>query len=70
MLQDVLTDQLKDLLHAENQLVRALPKMAKAAKDEQLKSAFSMHLGQTKLHVEPAKTSLRNAGGARQREAL
>jgi ferritin-like metal-binding protein YciE len=55
MLQEVLTDQLKDLLHAENQLVKALPKMAKAAKDEQLKTAFTDHLEQTKGHVERLK---------------
>jgi Mn-containing catalase len=55
MLQQVLTDQLKDLLHAENQLVKALPKMAKAAHDEQLKSAFQDHLEQTKGHVERLK---------------
>jgi len=55
MLQEVLTDQLKDLLHAENQLVKALPKMAKAAKDTQLKSAFSDHLEKTREHVERLK---------------
>jgi Mn-containing catalase len=55
MLQEVLTDQLKDLLHAENQLVKALPKMAKAAHDEQLKSALQDHLEQTKGHVERLK---------------
>src|ERR1700751_2332951 len=55
MLQEVLTDQLKDLLHAENQLVKALPKMAKAAHDEQLKTAFQDHLEQTKGHVERLK---------------
>ncbi|HEY1756506.1 MAG TPA: ferritin-like domain-containing protein [Bryobacteraceae bacterium] len=55
MLQQVLTDQLRDLLHAENQLVKALPKMAKAAKDDQLKAAFTDHLEQTKGHVERLK---------------
>lgn len=55
MLQQVLTDQLRDLLHAENQLVKALPKMAKAAKDDQLKVAFTDHLEQTKGHVERLK---------------
>jgi Mn-containing catalase len=55
MLQQLLTDQLKDLLHAENQLVKALPKMAKAAHDEQLKTAFQDHLEQTKGHVERLK---------------
>jgi ferritin-like metal-binding protein YciE len=55
MLKRVLTDQMKDLLHAENQLVKALPKMAKAAHDEELKTAFQDHLEQTKGHVERLK---------------
>src|SRR5204863_122866 len=36
----------------ENQLVKALPKMAKAASSQQLKDAFEKHLEQTKTHVE------------------
>ena len=38
LLQELLTEELKDLLHAENQLVKALPKMAKAAKDPDLQN--------------------------------
>src|SRR5205807_9835770 len=52
MLQELLTEELKDLLHAESQLVKALPKMAKAANSEELKTAFEEHLEQTKGHVE------------------
>jgi len=52
MLQELLTEELKDLLHAENQLVKALPKMAKAANSEDLKTAFEEHLEQTRGHVE------------------
>jgi len=55
MLEELLTEQLQDLLHAENQLVRALPKMAKAANNDELKSAFQEHLEQTKGHVERLK---------------
>ena len=55
LLQELLTEELKDLLHAENQLVKALPKMAKAAKDPDLKSAFEDHLEETKGHVERLK---------------
>ena len=51
-LQDLFVDQLRDLYNAENQLVKALPKMAKKATDEQLKSAFEDHLDQTRTHVE------------------
>lgn len=55
VLQDVLVEQLKDLLHAEGQLVKALPKMAKAAHNDELKTAFQSHLEQTKGHVERLK---------------
>ena len=51
-LQDLYVDELRDLYSAENQLVKALPKMAKAATDEQLKTGFLDHLEQTKGHVE------------------
>src|ERR1039458_2051031 len=44
-------EELKDLYSAENQLVKALPKMAKAASSEELRSGFEEHLGQTKEHV-------------------
>jgi ferritin-like metal-binding protein YciE len=55
MLEQLLNEQLQDLLHAENQLVKALPKMAKAANNEELKGAFQEHLEQTKAHVERLK---------------
>ncbi|HTW63244.1 MAG TPA: ferritin-like domain-containing protein [Bryobacteraceae bacterium] len=55
LLQELLTEELKDLLSAENQLVKALPKMARAAKDADLKQAFQDHLEQTKEHVERLK---------------
>ena len=51
-LQDLFVDQLRDLYNAEKQLVKALPKMAKKASDEGLKQAFTMHLEETKGHVE------------------
>ncbi|MFL5330738.1 MAG: ferritin-like domain-containing protein [Gemmataceae bacterium] len=51
-LRDVLVDGLKDLLNAENQLVKALPKMAKAASSEELREAFTEHLDQTRTHVQ------------------
>lgn len=41
-------ETLKDLYSAENQLIKALPKMAKAAKNRQLAAAFNQHLEQTK----------------------
>ncbi|MDP9172743.1 MAG: ferritin-like domain-containing protein [Planctomycetota bacterium] len=51
-LQDLFIDQLKDLYNAENQLVKALPKMAKAASSPELQEAFTEHLEETKGHVE------------------
>ncbi len=50
-LQDLYMEQLKDLYNAENQIVKALPKMAKAATSEDLRRAFEEHLEQTKNHV-------------------
>ena len=51
-LKDLYIDELKDLYNAENQLVKALPKMAKKASAPELKEAFEDHLKQTKTHVE------------------
>ena len=51
-LQDLLVDQLKDLYNAENQLIKALPKMAKAATNPQLQQAFTDHLEETKEHAQ------------------
>ena len=45
-------EELKDLYNAENQLVKALPKMAKAASSEELREGFEEHLEQTKGHVQ------------------
>jgi ferritin-like metal-binding protein YciE len=51
-LDELLADQLKDLYSAETQLVKALPKMAKAASDETLREAIESHLEETKGQVE------------------
>jgi ferritin-like metal-binding protein YciE len=51
-LQELLVDELKDLYSAENQLLKALPKMAKKASSEQLKEAFTGHLKETEGHVK------------------
>lgn len=44
--------ELKDLFSAESQLVKALPKMAKAASSDELRAGFEKHLEQTKVHVQ------------------
>src|ERR1043165_4114120 len=51
-LEDLFHHELKDLYSAENQLVKALPKMAKAATNEELKAGFEEHLEQTREHVQ------------------
>jgi ferritin-like metal-binding protein YciE len=51
-LHDLYVEQLHDLYSAETQLVEALPKMAKAASNVQLKTAFTEHLAQTKNHAQ------------------
>ena len=51
-LKELYIDELKDLYNAENQLVKALPKMAKAASSEELRQGFEKHLEQTKGHVQ------------------
>jgi len=51
-LHDAFEDELKDMLSAEKQLLKALPKMAKAASNEDLAGGFEEHLEQTKGHVE------------------
>jgi ferritin-like metal-binding protein YciE len=51
-LKDLYIDELKDLYNAENQLLKALPKMAKKASAPELKRAFQDHLSQTEGHVD------------------
>jgi Mn-containing catalase len=55
MIEQLLVEQLRDLLHAEGQLVKALPKMVKAARAESLKFALEHHLDETKEQVERLK---------------
>lgn len=51
-MKDLLIEEIKDLYSAENQLLKALPRMAKAATDETLKAAFEQHLEETREHVK------------------
>ena len=51
-LEKLYISELRDLYSAENQLLKALPKMAKGASSPELKDAFEKHLEQTKGHVE------------------
>jgi ferritin-like metal-binding protein YciE len=54
-LQDVLLDELRDMYSAENQLIKALPKLAKGANNAKLKELFTTHLEETKGQVERLK---------------
>jgi Mn-containing catalase len=61
-LQELLVEELRDLLHAEGQLVAALPKMAEAAHHPKLQEAFLKHLQQTEGHIERLKTAFELLG--------
>jgi ferritin-like metal-binding protein YciE len=61
-LKDLYVHELKDLYSAENQLIKALPKMAKAAKNRQLASGFTQHLEQTKKHAKRLEQILKGQG--------
>ncbi len=62
VLHELLVEELQDLLHAETQLTKALPKMAKAAKDPALKQAFVKHAEETKEQVERLKQVFERLG--------
>jgi len=51
-LKELYIDELKDLYSAENQLVKALPKMAKAASSDELREGFEKHFEQTRGHIQ------------------
>ena len=62
MIERLLVEQFRDLVNAEGQLVKALPKMVKAARSEGLKSAFENHLEETKAQVERLKEAFALVG--------
>ena len=51
-LQELLIEEMRDVLSAEQQLLKALPRMAKAAQSERLKEVFERHLEETEQHVD------------------
>src|SRR3954449_9970706 len=59
---DLFVHQLQDIYYAENQLVKALPKMADKATDKQLKQGFSTHLEETRTHVQRLEQVFRMHG--------
>ncbi len=52
MLEDLFYDTLRDVYYAEKKILKTLPKMAKATKSKELKSAFEKHETETEAHVE------------------
>jgi Mn-containing catalase len=52
VIKELLVDQLRDILHAEKQVLKALPKMIKAAHSMQLQQLFEMHLRETEAQIE------------------
>jgi len=61
-LRDLYLEQLQDLYNAEQQLIKALPKMAKAASSRELKSAIQDHLEETKGHAQRIETICEQMG--------
>ena len=61
-IQALLVEQLRDILHAEKQLLKALPKMAKAARSVQLQRLLETHLAETEIQVERLTESLKFLG--------
>src|SRR3982751_516807 len=59
-LRDLYVHELKDLYSAENQIIKALPKMAKATKNRRLASAFNQHLGQTRRQAKRLEKILKS----------
>jgi len=58
----LLINEVRDLFHAENQLLKALPKMAKVAANTTLKAGFNAHLTQTRVHVTRLTQVLKTLG--------
>ncbi len=63
-IKELLVEQLRDILHAEKQLTKALPKMAKAARSVQLQRVFETHLAETEAQAERLNECLRLLGSA------
>ena len=63
-IKELLIEQLRDILHAEKQLTKALPKMAKSARSAQLQHLFETHLEQTEAQAERLNECLRMLGSA------
>jgi ferritin-like metal-binding protein YciE len=61
-LQDLLVENLKDLYSAENQLLKALPRVAKAVDSDELRSAVQQHIKETEMHAQRIEQVLGKMG--------
>jgi ferritin-like metal-binding protein YciE len=61
-LNDLFIEQLRDLYDAENQLIKALPKLAEGANSDELRRGFEEHLEQTKEHAQRIETIFEQLG--------
>ena len=61
-LQDLMVEELRDLYSAENQLLKALPKVARACDSDELKAAFQQHAQETQTHVKRLEQIFKQLG--------
>ena len=69
-LEELFVYELRDLLNAEHQISKALPKMAKAAAHPELRTAFQDHLRETEEHINRLEQVLEQCGGDKEQAAI
>jgi ferritin-like metal-binding protein YciE len=67
-LHEAFLDEIADIYNAEQQLIKALPQMAKAAQSEELQDAFKMHLSETEQQVERIEEAMGSLGESLKRK--
>jgi ferritin-like metal-binding protein YciE len=68
-LHELFVEQLQDIYDAEHQIVEALPKMVKAASDNELQAAFQEHLEQSRTHIQRLEQAFEILGETAKRKA-
>jgi len=67
-LHEAFLDEVADIYNAEQQLIKALPRMAKAAQSEELRDAFEAHLGETEQQAQRIKEAIDSLGESLKRK--
>jgi ferritin-like metal-binding protein YciE len=67
-LHEAFLDEIADIYNAEQQLIKALPQMAKAAQSEELQDAFKMHLSETEQQAERIEEAMESLGESLKRK--